>query len=233
MANSEQRTRVVLKRLERFAATAACLMFMCGAVALAQTPPAPVDLTGTWTLDTFVSDNPGQVTAAIRTDLGQNRTDIFDPFPETRGRGTMGRRGQAQGRESSGSQSAPSADEQRAIDDVTASVRYPPLTLRVAQSGDAITFTDANGQSRSFAVNGKRQQQVFDTTHADCTARWEGPQLVVEIDLPKGRKMISTYGIAPTTRQLLLRISFERAPGQPAPFEIKYAYNRTQSSLNP
>ncbi len=218
-----------MKRLEKFAVTTAWVMSICAAAVVAQSQSAPVDLTGTWTLDTFVSDNPGQIAAAIRTDLGQNRTDIFDPSPErARGRGTTGRRGQTPARDSSDSQSSPSADEQRSIDDVTASVRYPPLTLRITQSADTLTFTDANGQSRSFTANGKREQQVFDATHAESAARWEGPQLVVETDLPKGRKMISTYAIAPTTRQLLLRVSFERAPGQPAPFEIKYVYNRTQ-----
>jgi hypothetical protein len=188
--------------------------------------PAPVDLSGTWAFDTYLSDNPGQVAAALRADLG--RTD-FSPFGESSdrrgfGRGA-GRRGQ-QTPAASNRASAPSEQEQRALDAVTAIVRYPPLTLRIAQTDAAVTIDDAQGQSRTFTTNGKRETQMFDATRADSTARWEGPQLVADFDLGNGRKMIYTYSIVPTTRQLLVRVAFERAPNQPGPFEIKFVYDR-------
>jgi hypothetical protein len=34
----------------------------------------------------------------------------------------------------------------------------------------------------------------------------------------------------PTTGQLVIRVNFERVPGQPGPFEIKLVYNKKPAS---
>jgi hypothetical protein len=34
--------------------------------------------------------------------------------------------------------------------------------------------------------------------------RWQGPQLVIETELPRDRRMTTTWSIVPTTRQLLM-----------------------------
>jgi hypothetical protein len=203
------------------ASVAALAVIVCR-LAGAQTPPAGIDLAGTWTFDTYLSDSPQQVAAAIRTDLGQEWSDAFTGFGERgRSRG-MGRRGQPGGEPSE----APNPEDQRALDNITAIVRYPPPTLQITQTAAAITIGDTQGASRTFQINGKREQQLFDSTRADSTARREGPQVVVDIDLGKGRKMTYTYSIVPTTHQLRVRVRFERAPNDLGPFEIKYVYNR-------
>jgi hypothetical protein len=191
-----------------------------------QAPPA-IDVSGTWTLDTYLSDSAQQVAASIRADLGQNDLAMFPGPPEGGrfGRG-MGRRGQPPPEGSNRPTTPLNAEEQRALDAVTRPVRFPAPTLHIAQTAAAVTVDDAHGQSRTFDVTGKREQQMFDTTRAESSARYEGPQLVIDFDLGKGRKMTYTYSIVPTTRQLLVRVTFERAPNQPGPFEIKIVYNR-------
>jgi hypothetical protein len=193
----------------------------------APTASATADLSGTWTLDTYLSDKPAQVAAAIRTDLGQRDSSLFPERPTGGrfGRGS-GRRGQPSPPGPAGTSTPPNAEEQRALDDITAAVRYPPPTLQISQTDTSVTLADPQGRSRTFQTNGKREQQLFESARADSTARWEGPQLVVDFDLGKGRKMTYTYAVVPTTRQLLVRIVFEPAPNQPAPFEIKYVYDR-------
>jgi len=198
-----------------------------GAHSNAQTP-ATVNLAGTWTFDSYLSDNPQQVAAAIRADLGQTESTLFgDPMEGSRyGRGGYGRRGQPP--QGAGRTTPPSAEEQKTIDALTQPVRYPPTTLRISQAPDSITLGDqANAQT--LQTNGKREPQVLDTVRVERAARWEGPQLIVDFDLGKGRKMTYTYSLAPTTHQLVVRVTFERAPNQPGPFEIKFVYDPAAS----
>ncbi len=195
---------------------------------LLQTTGAP-DLTGTWNLDTYVSDNPEQVLASIRADLGQQGSGIFsdasDAAPFGRGRGRRAETRPAQAKKPS----TEDTDDQRALDNITAAIRYPPPTLKISQTATAVTLAEPQGPSRTFDTTGKREVQSFDMTRAETTAAWQGPQLVVAYDLGKGRKMTCTYSIVPTTRQLSLRVTIERAPNQPGPFEIKFFYGRTSA----
>jgi hypothetical protein len=210
---------------------AAAIAIFASAAGRAQTSNPPLDLGGTWTLDTYLSDSPEQVAASIRVDLGQDGFDAFSGGMPERGRTRgMGRRGQSPRGESGGNAAATNPEDQRAIDNITAAVRFPPPTLQITQTDGSITIGDAQGQSRTFQTNGKREQQLFDTTRADSVARREGPQVVIDVDLGKGRKMTSTYSIVPTTRQLRMRVRFERAPNDLGPFEVKYIYNRTSGS---
>jgi hypothetical protein len=188
---------------------------------------AAVDLSGSWTLDTVLSDNPQQVAAAIREDLGQRDFGVFGGEGGGRyGRGGMGRRGGRQAPEGQARGSVPANDEdQRNLDAVTRTVRYPPPTLQIIQTADAFTVNESPAGTRTFHTSGHREQQMFDATRVNSSAEWQGPQLVIDFDLGRGRKMTYAYSVVPTTRQLLVRITFERGPNQPGPFGIKYVYN--------
>ena len=197
-----------------------------------QAPPA-VDLSGTWTLDATLSDNPEQVAAAVRIDLAQGGTgtDLFGGGPGGRyGRGGMGRgRAPGGGAQGGNERNQTSLEDQNRLDELTAAVRYPPSTLVISQTSTSIAFTDAQGQTRTFTTNDKREKQTIGTSTIETTTRWEGPRLVSEQDLGRGRKTIFTYSIVPTTKQLLVRVGFERGPGQRGPFEVKLVYNRSAS----
>lgn len=169
------------------------------AALLLQSAAPGLDLSGTWNLDTYLSDHPEQVAAAIRADLRIGPDTAFL---------MMGTRGQGRGRNQRQSDAKePNADEQQQIDDLTMALRYPAPTLQIAQNGDAVALTDAQGQTRTLN-------------------HWEGPQLVATTDLGNGRRMIATYSIVPTTKQLMIRTTIERAPNQPGAFEIKQVYDR-------
>jgi hypothetical protein len=204
--------------------TAACALVL---TSLGHGQAPGLDLAGTWKLDTYLSDNPQQVAASIDADLRQNDFDLFAGGAEQeRGGRETGRRGEPPPQRPQRPPNAPKPEEQRALDAITQGVRYPPPTLRITQTPTAVTIGDAQNQPRTFRVNGKREQQTFDTARADTTAHWEGPQLVIDFDLSKGRKMTCTYSIVPTTNQLMMRVTFERAPNQPGPFEIRFVYNK-------
>ena len=186
-----------------------------------------VDLSGKWTLDTVLSDSPEQTAAAIRIDLGQGGGE--NPFAESDSGAADHRNGGRRGGESrpSGAQHHQlNADEQKRIDELTESLRYPPTTLTIAQTMTAITLTDEQQRVRMLTPTGKREKQAIGSVSVDVTTRWEGPQLVWEQDLGGGRLVRYTYLIVPTTKQLLVRVAIDRTPGFPGPFQIRLVYNR-------
>jgi hypothetical protein len=187
-----------------------------------------VDLSGTWTLDTYLSDSPEQVAAGVRLDLGLGPVNR-SPEGTTSGRGERaeGRgRGGMYGRQAAPPRQDLTPDEQSRIDEVINTVRYAPATMTIAQNGSSVTFTDPRGSARTYQTNGKKEKQTFGSTTVDATARWEGPQLVIETELPRDRRMTTTWSIAPTTRQLLMRVSLGRGTLEMGPFQVKQVYNR-------
>lgn len=192
--------------------------------------PNAFDLSGRWMFDTYVSDNPQQVSAAIRADLGQGSGELFtdDLFGGGRyGGGGRGRRGQGPGRGNAGEKPQPvTADDQHKIDDLTSGLRYPPPSMTVTDNGTTLAITDAQGQTRTFQISGKREKQTFESGPVDTTTTQEGPVIVSEYDLGKGRKMIYRYSIDGLSKQLVIKVTFERGPGDPGPFEIKQVYDR-------
>jgi hypothetical protein len=190
---------------------------------------APVDLSGKWTLDTYLSDNPEQIAAALRIDTGQGGGEAL--FGEPGAAGAFGRSGGGGGRRGSGrggdvQNRQPGADEQKRIDELTQGLRYPPTALTIAQSAAGVTVTDDQNRAQTLAPTGKREKRTVGSATLDVTTRWEGPQLVSEQDMGGGRLLRYTYSIVPTTRQLLVRVAIDRTPGRPGPFEIRFAYNR-------
>jgi len=190
-----------------------------------------VDLSGKWTLDTVLSDSPEQIAAAIRIDVGQGGGESLSGEP---GRGGAGRgnggRHRGESRPGGAQNHQPNADEQKRIDELTESLRYPPTTLTVAQTPTAVTVTDEQQRARTLTPNGKREKQTVGSSSLDVATRWEGPQLVSEQDLGGGRLVRYTYSIVPTTKQLLVRVAIDRTPGFPGPFQIRLVYNRAASS---
>jgi len=185
-----------------------------------------VDLSGNWTLDTVLSDSPEQIAATIRIDLGQGGDN---PFADSAGGGaghrSGGRRG-AEPRPGGAQNHPPNADEQKRIDGLTESLRYPPTRLTIAQTAAAITVTDEQQRPRTLTPTGQREKETVGAASLVVATRWEGPQLVSEQDLGGGRLVRYTYSIVGTTKQLLVRVAIDRTPGFPGPFQIRLVYNR-------
>jgi hypothetical protein len=194
-----------------------------------QNPPASaVSLSGRWELDRDLTDRPAQIDAAIRADFGQNpAAPSFGGFEN----GRYGRGGRRAGNETApqrdGQDNKAARELETLLDTITAPLRYPPTRLTIEQSGGSVTFTDPQGSARTLDTSGKREKQTVGGTTIEVSARFEGPQLVVEQDIGKSRTLTWTYSVLPATRQLLVRVAIARGPGELGPFEIKQVYNRT------
>jgi len=180
------------------------------APAAAQAPSGTAAaLSGVWSLDTYLSDRPEQIAAAIRIDLGFGR-EFEGPAPD-RQSGMRGGDPRRQGGRGQGprNEPPPNVEEQNKLEELLSPLRYPSTTLTMEVSADRASATDDQGKVR--------------------TLRWDGPQLAFDQDLGRGRKVLYTYSIVPTTKQLIVRVRFDRGPGLASPFEIRYVYNRTSN----
>jgi hypothetical protein len=216
------------------AATVVVFAAVLGAVT-ARLTAAPVDLSGRWKLDTYLSDNPQQVETSIRIDLGLREASlppVADDRDGRNGRGGrgFGPRGEAGRRDGADRSAQLSSEEQQHLDDVTHQLRYPPTDLTISQTDTSVTFKDELGQSRTFQIGVKHEKQTFGSTTVETTAHWEGPLLVVDFDLTKGRTMTYEYSIVPTTRQLLVRVTFQTGVRDVGPIVIKQVYGREGGS---
>jgi hypothetical protein len=172
---------------------------------------------GTWTLDAALSDPPEQVARELREDTGrpsqaQAEDQIFGSgFGESRGR-----------REAPPKPSRPDAigdADRKLLDQLTTGVQYPPTTLTITQTNGELTI---GGQA--FRPDGKPDTRQVEGGSVERTSTWEGPQLVVREKVGKAGTLRTTYSIVTATKQLLVRVNFERE-GQAGPFEIRLVYD--------
>jgi hypothetical protein len=190
------------------------------------------ELPGQWDLDSNLTDSPEQIAAAIRADFRpagnqQPMSGGFDGGGGGFGRGRMGGRDRGTPTQGGGQKEQANREEQDRLDAVTALLRYPPTHLTIAKTDSTISLADKQNPPRTFDLSGKRGKQSFGEFMVDASARFEGPQLVLELDLDKGRTIVCRYSVLPATGLLLVRMSLARGPGELGPFEIKHVYERS------
>lgn len=202
----------------------------------AQLPAASV--AGSWVLDRYLSDHPEQVARALRLATGEARVEDARGQPVERG-GRGGDVGGRSGEERSrvglpgleppgmprGLSSKPLSDaDRKLLTDLVEIVRFPPPRLTISQAESSVTFA-GTGAPRVMRTDGKAEKHPLTAGSIDRRAIWEGSSLVVRYDVGHAGTLVYTYGRAPTTGQLVVRINFEREPGEPGPFEIRFVYN--------
>jgi hypothetical protein len=197
-------------------------------------------LSGAWTLDSYLSDNPEQIARALRLDTGQSPTDESLGGLEGgryggrgMGRGGYGRGGygRAGGAPSSGRPEPISAEDSKLLQELTDAVQFAPPALTITQTGSDVTIAGGSGAAQTLHGNGKAEKQQLGAGLVERTASWEGPHLVVRYQVGHAGTLKYTYSVAPTTRQLVVRVSFDRGQ-QTAPFEIKLIYDPAPAAVS-
>jgi hypothetical protein len=89
-----------------------------------------------------------------------------------------------------------------------------PVMLTIGDADGAVTFTEADGRTRSYKTdNRKEKHQVINAT-VETRARWEEGSLVIETDLGDGLKATQTYSVGADPRQLTVLTKLEGGPGR-------------------
>ena len=123
-----------------------------------------------------------------------------------------------------------SLDDWKKVTELTNAVQFASPTLTITLTENTITTVGSRGGTQTVPMNGKTEKYVLDAGTVDREAHWEGPTLILAYHVGHAGALTSTYALEPTTKQLLIRVNFERVRGQPGPFDIKLVYNRAAQS---
>ncbi len=110
--------------------------------------------------------------------------------------------------------------DRKLLDQLATTVQFPPTTLTISQTEHNVTVAD-----QALHADGKADTRQLDGGSVERTTTWEGPVLVVREKVGHAGTLRTTYSIVTTTRQLLVRVNFER-DGQLGPFEVRLVYDR-------
>ena len=207
------------------------VMFAGAAIGAGQDRPASGgSLAGAWRLDPNLSDHPEQVALALRINTGEiTQQDFFAVMGARGSSGRGGRGGAAQagrgGQQSEGSKEDSDDTDRKILAELTEAVRVPPLTLTISQEEDW-TITPGLKATDVVRTSSKAEKYTLAAGTIERTATRQGPNLVIEYDADDAGILTCAYALAPTTGQLVVRITFERRRGEPGPFVIKFVYNR-------
>ena len=215
------------------AAFAAALVFTAlTSGASAQHP----SFSGTWTLNTTLSDNPEQISRALRLDTGLSIEQEF-LGPETQGRGdgregsgrgASGRPGRGQGETDRRRAPQINSEDRNRLTELINGVRFAPTTFTLSQTDDVVISAGARAAD-TLHPTGKAEPHTLEAGAVNRTTRWVGPLLIVSYDVGRTGTLIYTYSLVPPTRQLLVRVNFERERDRPGPFDVKLVYDLTSA----
>jgi hypothetical protein len=205
------------------------------AAARVQNSPAP-RLSGSWALNTYLSDSPQQIANEIRYDIGDpgQSIELFGSESDA-GRGTdRGGRGRRNERTGPAASNKPIKPEDRKIlDELTQAIQFAPTKLTIAETETQVSITTPMRGTQTLGTNGKTAQCPLDEGVVDCSSTWEGPHLLVTYQVGHAGRLRYTFALVPGSRQLVVRVSFERMEGVPAPFEIKLVYDAAPPASPP
>lgn len=192
--------------------------------ALAQHP----DLSGTWTHNSRVSDNPRdrvQTPDSGGREGAEGRGGRRGGFGG--GRGGLGgfgggRRGGWGG--GGGERGAGMSDETRARLRQTMHLAFDaPRTLKIASTDTAVTLTADNAVALVLYADGRKLTQKVDSGgDVEIKSHWQGNDFVVERKVSGGGKVTEDYLRSPDGKQLFVIVSFDGGGGRSIDFRRVY-----------
>lgn len=191
----------------RRAAVAAVIIVACGVASSHGQPKAAPDqrIAGAWSLDTQASDPAG---GGLASDTGPDDTGQHRG-PARIGPGGMGMppggapRGSGEGR--------PDEEQMKRMRELVGELMTPPRRLTIVLGQDTVTFTDERGRTQRYATNWKKEKHQLDAGTIETKTRWEGAELVREIQAGTGLKVTERYAVLPDTSQLQVTAKFEHS----------------------
>jgi hypothetical protein len=212
---------------------AVCLTLVVAAPSGPAAQQASTDLSGTWSIDTYLSDHAEQISRAIEFDTGEFKYEAYTDRPSRGATGTSATGDPARsgrGREGrGGAVDRLSETDRKVLAELIRPVRFPPLTLTISQTNQTLTIV-GDREPYQMRTDGKTEKHVLETGSVNRTAQWAGPHLRVDYEIGRAGTLTYNYSIVPTTGQLLIRINFERMRDEPGPFDITIVYNRRKES---
>ena len=171
-------------------------------MAAALASPAPSSLSGKWILNKEASED---ARAKMREAGAGRRPGGYEGPQGGPGGGRMG--GGFGGR---GGMGGPGGERPPDARGGMKEFLEPPETLTITQGEGEIALDDGQAVHRLRPDGQKTKADGGDT---EQTARWSGPELIVESKASKGPKIVTAYLLVPDKRQLHVTTRFEGRSG--------------------
>lgn len=181
---------------------AACALLALTLTAMQANP----DLSGTWTLDRRISDDPAMANfeAPRQAQADSNRR---------RGGGGFGRGGFGGGSFGGGSganrraaTTSLTAEERARLVALTTELKTGSATLTIEHHDPSFGVTDARGTTLLFDTDGTRHDHTLGDTPLTSTTHWQDGRVLTEFAIGGTRTLVYTYTLLPKTHQLVLRV---------------------------
>jgi hypothetical protein len=186
-----------------------------------QTPEHPA-LTGAWTLNKDLSDQPETREGRDDTEQGQGnhrgggmgRGGGFG-----RGGGGYGRGGGGYG----GGMSGMNPEDMARIRDAMRDIMSPPDHLVVTETGSMIVMTGPDGRTTRLSADGKKIKD--DNTKVERKTKWDGGKLVSEISGLGRGKLTQTFAVDDEHHQLRISVQAESGRSGQQPRTTTHVYD--------
>jgi hypothetical protein len=202
-----------------------------GQVQIAQPPPPPQALNGTWNLNADKSDDAEEKLRG--TPEGDNPLDD-GPVPSA-GQGTpsgSGRRsGAPYGRPGGAGPLGgplPVGADAKANQKMFELLR-PAASLTVETKDSEFDLTDENSRKRAFYTDGRKLQKPKDESYKEIAAVWTAGRLTFDEKGPRGEKITVTFQMARDARQLIETTQVDKGKIY-SPVVIRYIYDAATDS---
>ena len=112
----------------------------------------------------------------------------------------------------------PDPKQMKRIAELMEELLTPSPRLIILQRDDsAVTFVDADGHARVYAINGKKEVHQLASGTVQTRSEWARDQLTMSISIERGPGIVETYSIDPKTRQLLIQVKVSEGRGPRLP----------------
>ena len=199
-----------MNTLQALAAAAVSLTTLSGAVA------GEEGLAGAWMLNRELS-SPAYLSPD--SDTEQRRRPPDDD--QSRWGGRAGGFGGAQmpGR--------PDPDEMRRIRNTVAELLRAPSRLAITQTADEVSFVDADGYTRKYRTNGKRQKNQLISGVVDSETTWDGKVLEQRVTAGRNARLTFNYALDATFDRLIVTVERHGSREAEGP-ALRWVYDRVQ-----
>jgi hypothetical protein len=100
----------------------------------------------------------------------------------------------------------------------------PPGRLTITQTSSSITFTDGNGRSQTLTTGNQKQKLPLTNRTVEVMTKWDDGRLVKETDLGDGMRLTETYSLVLEPRQLRVMAKLESSH-LPRPVNVRRVYD--------
>jgi hypothetical protein len=196
-----------LSRFSSGAGVAALLVVWAVAGNRAQSAE-PHTITGAWTLNKDLSDQPPERGDRDQGDVGRGTRGGGGGGGRRGGGGFGGGRGMGRGGGGMGRPAAMNPEDMARMRDAMRDLTNPSDHLTIVETESMVVITAADGRTTRLSTDGKKIKD--DNTHIERKTKWDGAKLVTEISgLGPAGKATQTLAADPETHQLRIVVQME------------------------